>query len=136
MYIHGLKRLNVFNLFQGHCAYCGSSILFDNFEVDHIISIALFKHNTSLSIKNTCYTTGFLLASVNDISNLFPSCAACNLLKKDRIIEDFRFYIATLVSSHLVKSFLFRTAITYGLIQLKEIDILFYFEKVPSKSNS
>lgn len=135
MYIHGLKRLNVFNLFQGHCAYCGSIISFNAFQVDHVISIARFRYNSSFSIKNICCTSGSLLASVNDTSNLHPSCHSCNLLKKDKSIEEFRFYIATLVSSVLVKSLMFRTAITFGLIQSKVIDILFYFEKVPSDSN-
>ena len=30
------KRKRIFNLYNGYCAYCGSKIDYDNFNIDHI----------------------------------------------------------------------------------------------------
>lgn len=65
-------RLEVYNKFDGHCAYCGKKITFSELQVDHI------NCDESKPRENT-------------INNLYPSCADCNLFKSNSSnIEVFR----------------------------------------------
>ena len=31
------ERLRVYKMYDGHCAYCGKSIKYENMQVDHIV---------------------------------------------------------------------------------------------------
>jgi len=64
------KRREVFNKYNGHCAYCGCEITFDNFQVDHVWP-RVFKGNDS-------------------IDNLMPACKECNHYKRALDLEIFR----------------------------------------------
>jgi len=71
------QRLLIFLKFNGHCAYCGKELELENYEVDHI---------KPLSSAKTRKEKG----SLESINNLFPSCAGCNRLKKDKTLERFK----------------------------------------------
>ena len=64
------KRLEIYNKFDGRCAYCGYKIRYDEMVVDHIIPIAK--------------------GGDSKIDNLFPSCRECNTCKFDLSLEEFR----------------------------------------------
>jgi uncharacterized protein (TIGR02646 family) len=64
------KRRQVYQKFGGRCAYCGSSLSIEAFHVDHI--------------EPKC------VSGSNDLSNLFPSCGACNVCKGPLGVEQFR----------------------------------------------
>ncbi|MGQ4893504.1 MAG: HNH endonuclease [Candidatus Njordarchaeia archaeon] len=64
------KRKEVFNKYNGHCAYCGCEITFDNFQVDHIWP-KIFNGDDS-------------------IDNLMPACKECNHYKRALDLETFR----------------------------------------------
>jgi uncharacterized protein (TIGR02646 family) len=64
------NRKKIFKKFDGHCAYCGSDILLNKFQVDHFHP------------KNR--------GGSNSFNNLFPCCGSCNSSKSDWLIEDWR----------------------------------------------
>ncbi|MDR0618296.1 MAG: HNH endonuclease, partial [Bacteroidales bacterium] len=63
-------RKTIFDKFGGHCAYCGTEINFDKFQVDHFVAK--------------------LKGGSDDVDNLMPSCIECNRYKATLSIETFR----------------------------------------------
>ena len=109
-------RQRVYDKYNGRCAYCGIGLIEgftdcrnEVFHVDHIIPISK--------------------GGSNKLINLNPSCAFCNLLKHDLLIEKFRyklFYTPDYLYDNPVFDRLFR------LKYLKEDwgNARFYFERV------
>ena len=81
-------REKVYNKFNGHCAYCGCSILPHQMHIDHIHpqSMAHFYYaNPSVREKY-----GLRGDNVNHIDNLYPACFSCNSYKTTFSIEILR----------------------------------------------
>lgn len=64
-------REAVYAMYDGHCAYCGKKIAYEEMQVDHVDSH--YRHQGE-----------------DDISNYLPSCRDCNGLKSDYLLEEFR----------------------------------------------
>lgn len=64
----------------------------------------------------------------NSIDNLMPACRQCNFYKGTSTIDEFRRKILQLERTALI-SFPVRLAQKHGIIQVKEWDMKFYFEK-------
>jgi 5-methylcytosine-specific restriction endonuclease McrA len=62
-------RLHIFHACQQHCCYCGESLVFDSFTLDHIIPVAQggSTHET----------------------NLVAACVKCNQRKGCRLLDDY-----------------------------------------------
>ena len=106
-------RLKVYEKYNGHCAYCGCELELKDMQVDHIESVYWYN-------------------GANDIENYNPACRMCNFYKSTMPIEDFRKQLGKL-TSRLEKTFIYRLAKKYGLIQEVEKPIKFYFEKEDSQ---
>lgn len=104
-----INRKMVHEKYDGRCAYCGNIILFENMQVDHIVS----KRN----------------GGTNDMENLNPSCRLCNHYKRADNLESFRFMMSYL-HERIGKIYIIRVAVKYGMLTLKPFDGKFYFEKV------
>lgn len=102
-------RLKVYQKYNGHCAYCGCQLALKDMQVDHIYSV--YRYN-----------------GANDIENYNPACRMCNFYKSTMPIEDFKKQLGKL-TSRLEKTFIYRLAKKYGLIQEVEKPVKFYFEK-------
>ena len=114
------NRKKIHQKFGGKCAYCGT-ILEDEsgkfMQVDHVKPIR--RH----------YKTGKAKKPANEnIENMFPSCPRCNNYKHTMNIDKFREEIK-LAISRLEKNASFRNASRYGMIEIKEWDGIFWFEK-------
>ena len=101
-------RKQVYEKCNGHCAYCGCKLDYNDMQVDHVISV--------------CGNGD------NNIDNLLPSCRMCNFYKGIADIEYFRKRLETL-HERLQKPFIYRLALKYGLITEHKDKIVFYFEK-------
>lgn len=110
-----LKDL-VKNKYQGHCAYCGCKP--EKLCIDHLIPV-MKSHWLEREGK-----------SVNDLENLMPSCYQCNNYKLSFTLEQFRDSLQTQVKMARKYSVNFRFAEKYGLVDIKEKPIKFYFEQV------
>ena len=118
-------REEVYRKYDGHCAYCGREIAYKDMQVDHIDS--LYVH-CDYKKENT-------LDEINDIDNLMPSCKQCNLYKSTFDLETFRDRLTSVMLKNLQKTFQYRLALKYGLIEENIKPIEFYFEKQENKRN-
>lgn len=96
--------------YQGRCGYCGQRP--DRVCIDHIHPVA----------------SGSRALDVNAIENLMPSCFSCNNYKSVFSLEQFRSEIQQQIARARQHSVNFRIAERYGLIEIKEKSIEFYFE--------
>lgn len=94
-------------------------------QVDHIDSVYV---HCDYKKENT-------LDEINDIDNLMPSCKQCNLYKSTFDLETFRDRLTSVMLKNLQKTFQYRLALKYGLIEENIKPIEFYFEKQEDRRN-
>lgn len=114
-------RLEVFNKYNEHCAYCGNEITLKAMQVDHIVPI--YRNHTDAELARMNITRG-----TNELSNYNPSCARCNRAKGTFTVEGFRAELAKLVPRLERYSNQFRFAVDFGLIEKTQLRVMFYFE--------
>lgn len=119
-------RQRVYNKFNGRCGYCGRAIDYQAFQVDHIVPQArayLFK-------KDDDYKARYKIRgdTVDSFENLMPSCRRCNHYKRSHSLETFRRLMKT-IHKRLLKVYIFKVAIDYGIVEVNKFDGKFYFEK-------
>jgi 5-methylcytosine-specific restriction endonuclease McrA len=118
-----IDRNKVYQKYDGHCAYCGKKITFKEMQVDHKIP----KRNAvSLATKNLLGE--WVLPDLNVFENLMPSCRRCNHYKRAESLNRYRGMIDT-IPEILKENYIFKVALDYGLIEIKEWDGVFYFER-------
>lgn len=127
-----MNRRDIYNKYDGHCAYCGKKIEFDDMTIDHIVPSSK--------------------GGVNTLDNTIPSCQLCNNQKADRSVES-RFYAFALsapaalqlestsrvlsscsfienITETLDEDKQYRLALRYKkVVPVKPIPVKFYFEK-------
>ena len=96
-------RQQVYEKYNGHCAYCGCKLEYKDMQVDHIESIYKAEYNSR--------------EAANTIENYMPSCRSCN------------FYKGVYSIDQLHKDFNYKMLIKYGMIQEDFKPVQFYFEK-------
>lgn len=109
-------REQIYQKYDGHCAYCGCKLEYKDMQVDHVTSV-------------------FYYNGTNDIDNLMPSCRMCNFYKSTFPLEDFRKNLETL-HNRLKKTFIYRLALKYNLIEEHQSKVVFYFEKYEENKHS
>lgn len=108
-------RQQVYEKCLGHCAYCGCELDIKDMQVDHLDSV---------------YRAEYEGRDIDDsIDNYMPACRQCNYYKGTSTIDEFRRKILQLERTALI-AFPVRLAQKYGIIQVKEWDMKFYFEKL------
>lgn len=101
-------RQQVYAKYNGHCAYCGRKLEFEEMQVDHIQA----KH----------------VGGKNDLENLNPSCRSCNCLKGKLSLKKFRKQIENQADG-VCAAAEGKMSLAYGLIRRIDIPVEFYFEK-------
>jgi len=120
-----IDRQKVLDKYNGHCAYCGCEITQKTMQVDHIKN----QHGFWIGKKGYQVHKGIKDdTDINGIDNLNPACAVCNKWKSTFSIEDFRYEISEQINRAEKTSANFRMAKRYGLIQVLDKPIKFYFE--------
>ena len=102
------QREQIYKKYNGRCAYCGQKIEYKEMQVDHI--------------------KAKYLGGKNETENYLPTCRACNFYKSTLDIEDFRIRVET-IPERLNRIFIFKLAIKYGLIEIKNKKIKFLLER-------
>ena len=111
------KRIEVWNMYDHHCAYCGCELEYKDMQVDHIDSVYTYCD----------YRKEKTLDEINEIDNLMPSCRQCNFYKSNCSIEDFRDRLNVVLMRNLQKTFQYRLALKHGLIEENNKPVEFYF---------
>lgn len=99
----------VYKMFQGHCAYCGCAIRYEDMQVDHIIA----KRR----------------GGTDEIGNLFPACRSCNHYKSTQSIEAFRDTVSKMPEVLMRDSVTYKNAVRFGQVKPNPHPVIFYFEK-------
>jgi 5-methylcytosine-specific restriction endonuclease McrA len=119
------NRKAIYDMFNGHCAYCGCELENESGKYMHIDHIEPLRRNW-FDKKGSC------LNPENEAEiNKFPSCPRCNNYKASKTIEHFRIEVKQALK-RLEKSASYRNALRFGMIEIKEWDGVFYFEKCKS----
>lgn len=115
-----INRQEVFQKYDGHCAYCGQKITMKNMHVDHIFPYHLSHWQKDID--------------PNRFENLNPSCCKCNRFKHGLRLDgynhgasSFRFELQKQVE-RLKKNSQFDRALRFGLVQIIDKPVRFYFE--------
>lgn len=111
-------RQQVYNMFDGHCAYCGCELEMKDMQVDHVESVFL-----------TNYWNTMDSDELNNIKNYMPACRACNFYKGSWKLEQFRENLTTMLYRNLAKNFNYKLLKKYELIKEDIKPVVFYFEK-------
>lgn len=108
-------RKQVFNKFQGKCAYCGTNLNNYNFQIDHIIPL---RRGMDDCVKGD-----------NSIENFNPCCASCNSSKSCMDLEKWRIQLQRKVKVIENESSAYRIAKRFGSVIENNEPIMFHFEK-------
>lgn len=111
------NRQKVYDMFNGHCAYCGQSIHIKDMQVDH-----LYPQRLGYTFENH--------GKVHCEENHMPSCRSCNNYKSGNPLEAFRASIQNQIDVLRRDRPTFRLAERYGLINCTPKPIKFYFEQI------
>lgn len=113
------QRLEVYNKFNGHCAYCGKKLEYKDMQVDHLIPQ-----------RRATYKAGrgrLPVEQVENFDNYMPSCRRCNHYKRAHNLETFRRYIEE-IPQKLANEYIYKVGADYGLVEYHPRKIKFYFE--------
>lgn len=126
-----LQREKLKMLFGGKCAYCGCELPEKGWHADHVEPI-LRKWDR---VDGKQVFTGDSFFSDKDVEeNLVPSCAPCNRFKATFSVEVFRDQIQQQANRARSYSVNFRTAERFGLIEIIDKPVVFWFEKYQDKT--
>lgn len=129
------QRQQVREKSAGHCWYCGCQLPEKGWHADHIEPIQRIqeivpreerKNKLILELRQTgeCHKP-----ERDNIKNMVPACAPCNLFKATYSVEGFRKQIEQQVERGRKSSVNFRTAERFGLIEVKPKSVEFWFER-------
>jgi len=110
------KRAEVWNKSNGVCWYCGTKLPEKGWHADHFEAVYRLQE-------------GGMWREHNDhIDNMVPACAPCNLFKSVFTVEQFRQELELQAERGRKSSVNFRTAERFGLIQVVDKPVVFWFE--------
>lgn len=121
-------RLKVYRMFNGHCAYCGKEIAYEDMQVDHVIA----KNRGMYSRWDEKQGKFVVTQGEDSLENYMPACRACNFRKRDMSLEQFRAEIKRQAEGLLrgQAKFQVNMSIAYGLITPHfNKPVEFYFER-------
>lgn len=97
------QRAMVYKMYDGHCAYCGNKISYEEMQIDHIQPLAL--------------------GGKDELSNMFPACRSCNKYKSTYTVEKFRKALERIPLVLKRNSSSYRIAERFGLIRKNKVHI-------------
>lgn len=103
------ERIEIYNRFDGRCGYCGEKINIKNMQVDHIVALRV--------------------GGTDTLDNMICACRSCNHYKSTYTLEVFEKQLQEIPNRLIRDSAIFRIALRYGLIEIKDKKVEFYFKK-------
>lgn len=123
-------RLEVYDKFDGRCAYCGEHFQITGMHIDHIISQLNFKNFVANKIHIPNFLEHLTVSDLHHKDNLFPACRVCNGWKSTYHLELFRHELEEQIKRLNARSANYRIAKKYGFITENKIKVIFHFETV------
>ena len=108
-------RKQIYNKYNGHCAYCGKVISYDEMQVDHLIPRRLKEKYGEDKIE--CF------------ENYMPACRRCNHYKRGNSIEAFRSAIEQIPNKLYRDNYIYKVAEDFGIVKSNyNSEVKFWFE--------
>lgn len=108
-------RQQIYDKYNGRCAYCGCELEYKNMQVDHIEAVRIAEYHGK--------------EPDNSIENYNPACRSCNFYKATFDLEEFRKNIESSLVKRLRRDFNYKMLIKYGMIHEDIKPVKFYFER-------
>ena len=118
--------------FGGRCAYCGCELPEKGWHADHVEPIYRGRdfNRTITDDGKLEFTSRVAEREALDVAeNMVPACKQCNLFKGGYTVEGFREQIAHQTERARAYSVNFRTAERFGLVEVVDKPVVFWFEK-------
>ncbi|EBY4401318.1 HNH endonuclease [Salmonella enterica] len=126
--------------FGGRCAYCGCVLPEKGWHADHVQAVLRKSEQCMKAAEKGIFrlkTTGEVFRPEAECpENIVPSCAPCNLLKTTYSLEMFRKQVSLQVERGRRSSVNFRTAERFGLVEVVEKPVVFWFEQYQGKEQT
>lgn len=116
-------REEVFQKYEGHCAYCGKKLEYKEMQVDHLIPYQRERFGKYSEEEIWCF------------ENYMPSCRRCNHYKRAHSLETFRRLVAE-IPKKLSELYIFKVGVDYELCSTTERPIVFYFEALEKQKST
>lgn len=125
-----INRKKIHQKFRGRCAYCGNILKDETGKYMHVDHLKPIERNPPKSKWEPHWSEyrPCERPENNNEENMVPSCPKCNIIKTSMSIESFRNMIKDTIYQ-LERSATYQRAIRFGMIEIKQWDGLFYFEK-------
>ena len=117
-------RRQVYDKYNGHCAYCGCELEYKDMQVDHIVAVGRYYYDLDKEHNEILQTGDF-----NRISNLMPSCRTCNHYKRAESLEYFRKAVSTIPQKLGERQYIYKVGMAYGFYDDQPREVKFYFER-------
>jgi 5-methylcytosine-specific restriction endonuclease McrA len=117
-----INRKEVYDKYNGKCAYCGCDITLEQMQIDHLVP--LYRNNSDKQLNEWGKIRG-----TDEIENLMPSCRSCNHYKSTFSLEEYREQLMLLRERLNKQHKIYSTSKRYRLIEEKPNKIVFFFEK-------
>lgn len=116
-----IDRKVVYGMFGGRCAYCGCELENESgkyMHIDHMEAVYRdkWKNDKMYYPEN------------HNEENLIPACPSCNIYKSVFGVESLRKELNQ-ITERLKRFTIYKIALRFGMIEVKEWDGVFWFEK-------
>lgn len=110
-------RLEVYEKYDKHCAYCGKLLEYKDMQVDHLIPVQRERFKKYSEEEIECF------------KNYMPACRRCNHYKRSSSLEAFRKMIEEIPTKLYRDNYIYKVGLDYGIVSAKDKPkIKFYFE--------
>ena len=106
------ERMDVYRKMDGHCAYCGCVLKYEDMQVDHVVPL-----------------NGWSQRGSDTLDNMLPACRSCNHYKSTMSLENFRKMVENMPVALARDSVTYKNAVRFGLVVPDPRPIVFYFER-------
>lgn len=110
------EREFIFQKTNGHCAYCGRELKYEQMQVDHVIPL-----------------DGWNYSGPDTLDNMLPSCRSCNHYKSRSSLETFRKMLERIPGVLQRDNVTYQIAVRFGLVIPSPHPVKFYFEQNPDQ---
>lgn len=107
------ERRNILRKTDGHCAYCGCKLKYNEMQIDHIVPIHAGGEDNEY--------------------NMLPACKSCNHYKGGSSLETFRKFVEKMPDTLKRDSVTYRNSVRFGLVVPKPRKVIFYYEKMKNR---
>lgn len=111
-------RLQVYDKYEGHCAYCGKKITYKEMQLDHLIPRQRERFGK------------YSEEEIENFDNYMPACRRCNHYKRAHSLETFRTMIEEIPKKLFRDNYIYKVGLDYGLVTANEHKVIFYFEEL------